>query len=491
VYLTSGISYVIGTGASIFALILCFAFPACCLLLLLVAAGALGVVTQHKKVAVAAWVLWGLFVLLWTTAVTGFQADMHLFFVAYRMLQPSSGVSPGTPVVFLVVIAFAWAFTQFSREAGTGIPDVPDLDEPLADARRLNVWLMSSFPLAYVSYALLGAVFLIWVRVRGVEGQWYDWLMDLGISFGYFLMLSTWWQLIVCWRHLRRFLEALERHVMRDAFSRLPKELAPLPLVRRGRQKPYLLAAYRCRDTLDAILSSEMSNDDPLRPKLDARRTAMRDEIKCLLHLNASEKSEDPFEYDEIENLRTTIGDRILDTANLLVTRAREMFWKEGKSESLEVEQRQRNGKETLAEQQKQRILAEEFIALRFVMYLVFVLDQMRRLMWFVVISFVLIMVAQNVYPFESPRVIDFTSLTIFGIVGIGTTFVLAQMDRDAILSRLTATQPNAIGKNFFIRLVSFGALPLVSVLATQFPSIRNFLFSWIQPALQALTSSG
>jgi hypothetical protein len=70
----------------------------------------------------------------------------------------------------------------------------------------------------------------------------------------------------------------------------------------------------------------------------------------------------------------------------------------------------------------------------------------------------------------------------IVGIVG----FVLAQMHRDATLSRITDTKPGELGLDFWFRLVSFLALPLLSLLAAQFPEISNFLFSWMQPAMQA-----
>jgi hypothetical protein len=37
------------------------------------------------------------------------------------------------------------------------------------------------------------------------------------------------------------------------------------------------------------------------------------------------------------------------------------------------------------------------------------------------------------------------------------------------------------------MNLLSYGALPVLTVLAAQFPTIGSFLFSWVQPLLQAL----
>jgi hypothetical protein len=60
-------------------------------------------------------------------------------------------------------------------------------------------------------------------------------------------------------------------------------------------------------------------------------------------------------------------------------------------------------------------------------------------------------------------------------------------MDRNPLLSRLSATAPNQLSLNFVYRVVSFGALPLLSLLASQVPEIGNLLLSWLRPALQAV----
>jgi hypothetical protein len=60
-------------------------------------------------------------------------------------------------------------------------------------------------------------------------------------------------------------------------------------------------------------------------------------------------------------------------------------------------------------------------------------------------------------------------------------------MHRDAILSRLTGTTPGELGADFYIKIGGFVVLPLISLLVSQFPDVNNFLFSWLQPALQTL----
>jgi len=52
------------------------------------------------------------------------------------------------------------------------------------------------------------------------------------------------------------------------------------------------------------------------------------------------------------------------------------------------------------------------------------------------------------------------------------------QIRRDATLSLITDTSPGELGGDFWLKLLQFGALPLLSLLAAQFPEVANFLFS-------------
>jgi hypothetical protein len=60
-------------------------------------------------------------------------------------------------------------------------------------------------------------------------------------------------------------------------------------------------------------------------------------------------------------------------------------------------------------------------------------------------------------------------------------------MERNPILSRISGSTAGELNKGFYLKLVSYGALPVLGILASQFPSISKFLFPWVQPALEAL----
>jgi hypothetical protein len=66
-------------------------------------------------------------------------------------------------------------------------------------------------------------------------------------------------------------------------------------------------------------------------------------------------------------------------------------------------------------------------------------------------------------------------------LLGTGVVWVLAQMYRDPLLSRITATIPNELGIEFYVKLASIGALPILTWLAYQFPDVGGSIFKIFQ----------
>jgi hypothetical protein len=63
----------------------------------------------------------------------------------------------------------------------------------------------------------------------------------------------------------------------------------------------------------------------------------------------------------------------------------------------------------------------------------------------------------------------------------------MMQAPRDTILSHITGTKPNELGFDFYLRIFTLGVVPLLTILATHFPSIGHFLTSFLQPGVNAL----
>jgi hypothetical protein len=130
---------------------------------------------------------------------------------------------------------------------------------------------------------------------------------------------------------------------------------------------------------------------------------------------------------------------------------------------------------------------AERFICLAYLDFILSVLIRMRTLVFTIGGMYVLILLSVSSYPFEPRLAIrSLMVLLLFPILAF-VGFVYAQMHRDVTLSRITDTNPGELGLDFWVRLLGFAALPLLSLLAAQFPELNSFLFSWLQPALDAM----
>ena len=131
--------------------------------------------------------------------------------------------------------------------------------------------------------------------------------------------------------------------------------------------------------------------------------------------------------------------------------------------------------------------LAEELIAVRYIALIRSVLVNIRYLMMFISSAFVFAIIAWNSYPFQPHRLIDWAFTILLVFLGMGLVTVFAQMHRNAILSRITDTPPNKLGWNFYVRIITFGAIPVLTWFAYQFPEIGGSLFRILQPSLQVI----
>ncbi|MBB5337835.1 hypothetical protein [Tunturiibacter gelidoferens] len=99
--------------------------------------------------------------------------------------------------------------------------------------------------------------------------------------------------------------------------------------------------------------------------------------------------------------------------------------------------------------------VAEEFLAIRYVSLIRAVLVNLRYLLIFVSAVFVLTVVAWNSYPFEPRQWIDEAFTGLLALLGTGIVCVFAQMHRNPILSRITDTNANELGIDFYLRVVT------------------------------------
>jgi hypothetical protein len=127
-------------------------------------------------------------------------------------------------------------------------------------------------------------------------------------------------------------------------------------------------------------------------------------------------------------------------------------------------------------------LAAEEFVALRYMALIRTALGNLSYLVSFISLTFALAIMAWNSYPFQPRQFVDWIFTAILFVFSAGVVFVFAQLHRDPILSRVTDTRPNELGWDFFLRIISFGAVPVLTWVAYQFPDFGVSIYRFFQP---------
>jgi hypothetical protein len=402
-------------------------------------------------------------------------------------------VSPGIPIVLLAVAFYGWAWVHLHRESEVRLRrEVRPhrQDQPWPDDIRVRIQETDRFIEDVLSPEIWkpAAGFLcLWFLVlyppeslRTFEFWMYDVLYGLILTAVYWCISLVCIQFIRVWRQLSRLLQALERHPIRHAFSRLDKEISWIPLVSATPARS-LVVSTRSIDCLKAlhVLMMDLGRCDPeIERVVSNPRSSLNSSFNSILHKISSGESHNE-EYWVFQHELNKLTQHII--------RRLSPVWERGHSESVTNELQRRNQTDPLQDRSRVTILQEEFIALRLLLYIRYVLRQLRNWLGFLIAGFIISIVSMNSYPFQAHRWIGLASLITFLAIGTGVAMVFAEMDRDPILSRITYTKANRIGAAFFFRITRFGALPLLTVLAAQYPSINRVLFFWVKPVFDAL----
>ncbi len=130
---------------------------------------------------------------------------------------------------------------------------------------------------------------------------------------------------------------------------------------------------------------------------------------------------------------------------------------------------------------------AEEYFVLPYLGFIQNTLGRVRTLVLSIVSLFVAATLAVSTYPFDPLPVIGAVFLILFALVGSIMVFAYSEMCRDTTLSHIANTNPGELGSQFWVRLAAFGLGPLLGLLTTLFPSMTDFIVSFLQPGAQAI----
>lgn len=458
--------------------------------------------TQHSRAEVRQiWVpAFGAFSIATCTALfalSGFVLFMlqspngasNYFFLACRSLNLTSGVSPLIPLSLVVIVMLSLASVHLKRLVyyEDHCPTVPYLRRgeycprlrvTVAETRRRTSRLSfhTAYGVAFLAFAFVA--YRIWNTHthETLETPALEQLLIYTSLVAGFLLLLVWIRVLLIWSSFSEFLQQLERHPLRNVFSLLPKGFVWSPVWQGGGKKRTHVAITR---SLECILALHSHDGTPARLKavIESRLDAIRRQVKEVLQISASRRRIPRLLFRELERNLSEVAAAAADYLE-------SQQLTEGGSE-VEGQLSARAEKQNKAYDPAS--ICRELIAFRFLTFINYVLWQLDNLVGFLSFGFLLLVVALNSYGFRSRTIIDWMLVLTFVLLTSGVMAVFAQVARDGILSRITGTKEGKLDLNFFVHLVAYGALPVLVLVATHFPTVGKFFFSWVQPALEAI----
>ena len=411
------------------------------------------------------------------------------YFTAWRSLNLASGVSPSLPMLFGLSGIIWWCSMHRTRLilGSDRMPLLPEIWKsrfPNGIAGKTEILGLGVKQSANKSFyqwpfrasgAVIIFLFVLWDpsdNFRSVETSWVQFLLRSAVGTLASLLFLSWSRMIWVWRALSNFLVDLERHPIRQAFSDLPREKSWSPVMQRGTLKRTYLFETRALESAEAVMTLP-----PLTTWWLRAVASLRENIKNNSHVVAS-----GIRLNSVQAQGTFTLIRFM--SNELITHRLVQQWRTGSSESLAELPK---AKREFNEEARLLVVCNEFVALSFVFFIRTALLQIRNLLFFVIGAYVLLVLSISSYPFQAPRTLAWAMTVSLAVLGGGVCWMLAQMARDSILSRLTDTSPGKLGADFFLKAAAAGVLPVLSLVASQFPSVSNFLLQWLQPTMQAV----
>jgi len=133
------------------------------------------------------------------------------------------------------------------------------------------------------------------------------------------------------------------------------------------------------------------------------------------------------------------------------------------------------------------RMAMEEFVALLYLGYIRMVLLQIRTRIMTATAMYILLLWALTSYPFLNHHSIVIGLSCLLAGLSTAVSWIYSQMHLDDILNRTTETHTGKLGADFFTKILSMVGIPLLTLVASQFPEISNVVFSWLEPGLSSV----
>ena len=412
---------------------------------------------------------------------------------ATRSVYLFEGLSPLVPMFFVLLAYYLWSLNSLEHlhlvavRVSLAVPRDGGASAELAD--RIADLQASIRPhidanpsvLALLGLAVVGAcVARLWPALRGFEHWAFRaWLITGGFGLLLIVVVIAFCRAWNIWLQLKKVLHLLDAALLGRAFSHVPKDLASVRVWSFGSSRTSLMVQIRTAELLQRI--------EEKYPMARAQAAAAVGQAAATVEVPTGSVSLTQSPEDESAFLVLRKIAHIMDCGGVL---DRPLAKKLSELLNARMPQTAFLFSPELAAASSlpagEKNLLELYVAYRFVAFFHYVVLQLRNKLTFVVYGFACLVVGASVYPFQGRESLGTLMTSVFVLLLAGVAAVIIQMYRDPILKRLEEPS-KGIAETFEIvmKLIGVAGVPLFAVLASQFPSLAEFLLNWLQPLLE------
>jgi hypothetical protein len=401
----------------------------------------------------------------------------------------SSGLSPLVSLALLGLAAYAWSILEIKRRLLTVAEDLPwplrDSPEPALaacghSAERVKGVLVepprTAFWVALGLILLLPTVRLFQMVQPIAEKRGYGVFFVLVVMFVLVLAAISFYRFFVAWRRLERTLARLCNTWMLPVFSKASRLLDWKPMKSFGLRMPSIKMSLLSGQQLRTIARFGLLGPDgaALAGGSGGPRGALDDHLESIFE--AEDKGEVLAEIAARRDLR-----RWFDR------NARLLDWFRWTSGEAEPKPDDENGKPVPRPREIEMREIETYLAIRVVVYLRYVFAHLRYALGSATICGLTLLVAVSSYAFQPKRFLSFGIWMALLLVSVMTLRAFVQMDRNGTLSAISGTDAGKVNldRTFFSNLFTYGGIPVLGIVLTQFPSVGRLFGSWLGPLLR------
>lgn len=417
--------------------------------------------------------------------------------VAYRSTQILAGLSPLAAIAAVLAGYIGFTLTHLRRVEHIQTRkvhldfelDPGSADEASSSARRIvelqndihnSIESALSHPALQVLFFVVPVVFLVRVNValRGIEVSagklrfspfsltvWsVVWGFLALLIFIAFSIYQNWYM----WARVRALLQHLNCSSIREVFAGIASDTSSMQIWKIGGDRRSLVLQYRTLDLLRRFAGMEVTRAAVVGGKTRVIPNTMEPELSQLASLlYARERCEQGMGWKDhalVSQISKSLNMRLPDAKNALVR---------FDASSASASEKKLAG----------------YLALRVAALLRYSMIQIRNMLWFGLWGYVFLLLSVRLYPFQGRHTLSMLMSFLFLALLLGVGAMFSQMESDPILGKLEDAETTAGGS--FLRatgrLLSVGGVPLLAVIASQFPAFAGVISGWIKPLSEAL----